>query len=433
MWTRCTVFRITRLSSPPPPSNIFLSLFTFFQLSSAHVYLRLPKSIPSWEAIPEALLQDCAQLVKANSIEGVSMSELLGRSQSNAAVLTCERVGSLRRRHERSLLISGMTNSLLLRQQEKEPNHHLHAMVQYQGQLPQPSLLLAHSQMTHFPNTPVADAHNTESGRHGHRCSLLSQRSAGTCQVTGLTSSSPLPPLILFSLLPSHFSHPSPNPTHPISHQVKRVYVKDRENAIVNRLNKTKREIDVDHEMVRQEREREQGREKKAKATELVSGARPAFQQRRLHPDLVVAVADLPPFVLPPSPCCLYTVFTRNSEMQNWQKRAPVKPTTKRATILPVSGPFIAPRSHSLLLLNDAPPHPRAQSSPKKRSKKPDWKKSAKRVGKQESAKSGWPLVVVLLRRVRKARKGKRKGIRMVGWKVMILSCRIGPQSGGIN
>jgi hypothetical protein len=40
------------------------------KISSAHVYLRLPESIPSWDAIPEALLVDCAQLVKANSIEG---------------------------------------------------------------------------------------------------------------------------------------------------------------------------------------------------------------------------------------------------------------------------------------------------------------------------------------------------------------------------
>ncbi|KZV76163.1 cytoplasmic protein [Peniophora sp. CONT] len=40
------------------------------KLSSAHVYLRLPANIPSWDAIPEILLQDCAQLVKANSIEG---------------------------------------------------------------------------------------------------------------------------------------------------------------------------------------------------------------------------------------------------------------------------------------------------------------------------------------------------------------------------
>ncbi|KAL5482337.1 CCDC25 [Sanghuangporus weigelae] len=40
------------------------------KLSSAHVYIRLPESINSWEEIPEALLTDAAQLVKANSIEG---------------------------------------------------------------------------------------------------------------------------------------------------------------------------------------------------------------------------------------------------------------------------------------------------------------------------------------------------------------------------
>ncbi|KAF8531988.1 cytoplasmic protein [Gautieria morchelliformis] len=40
------------------------------KLSSAHVYLRLPSAIESWEQIPQALLTDCAQLVKANSIEG---------------------------------------------------------------------------------------------------------------------------------------------------------------------------------------------------------------------------------------------------------------------------------------------------------------------------------------------------------------------------
>ncbi|TFK40491.1 DUF814-domain-containing protein [Crucibulum laeve] len=39
------------------------------KLSSAHVYLRMPDGM-SWDTIPEALLADCAQLVKANSIEG---------------------------------------------------------------------------------------------------------------------------------------------------------------------------------------------------------------------------------------------------------------------------------------------------------------------------------------------------------------------------
>ncbi|KAG9100241.1 Coiled-coil domain-containing protein 25 [Ceratobasidium sp. UAMH 11750] len=40
------------------------------KLSSAHVYLRLPPTVESWEKIPQELLVDCAQLVKANSIEG---------------------------------------------------------------------------------------------------------------------------------------------------------------------------------------------------------------------------------------------------------------------------------------------------------------------------------------------------------------------------
>ncbi|KAI5308937.1 hypothetical protein KEM55_004483, partial [Ascosphaera atra] len=35
----------------------------------AHVYLRLRKG-ETWDNIPEALLEDCAQLTKANSIEG---------------------------------------------------------------------------------------------------------------------------------------------------------------------------------------------------------------------------------------------------------------------------------------------------------------------------------------------------------------------------
>ncbi|KAJ3091899.1 hypothetical protein HK100_007071 [Physocladia obscura] len=38
-------------------------------LSSAHVYLRMPDGM-SWDAIPEPLLVDAAQLTKANSIEG---------------------------------------------------------------------------------------------------------------------------------------------------------------------------------------------------------------------------------------------------------------------------------------------------------------------------------------------------------------------------
>jgi len=39
------------------------------KLSSAHVYLRMEPDMV-WEKLPEKLLVDCAQLVKANSIEG---------------------------------------------------------------------------------------------------------------------------------------------------------------------------------------------------------------------------------------------------------------------------------------------------------------------------------------------------------------------------
>jgi NFACT protein RNA binding domain len=42
-------------------------------LSSAHVYLRM-KTGDLWTSIPQALLEDCAQLTKANSIEGICPS-----------------------------------------------------------------------------------------------------------------------------------------------------------------------------------------------------------------------------------------------------------------------------------------------------------------------------------------------------------------------
>lgn len=49
------------------------------KLSSAHIYLRMNEG-DSWENIPEDLVTDCAQLTKANSIEGtVQESQLLAR------------------------------------------------------------------------------------------------------------------------------------------------------------------------------------------------------------------------------------------------------------------------------------------------------------------------------------------------------------------
>lgn len=45
---------------------------TISKLSSAHVYLRQPDGQPHgpWDKLPKALVDDAAQLVKANSIEG---------------------------------------------------------------------------------------------------------------------------------------------------------------------------------------------------------------------------------------------------------------------------------------------------------------------------------------------------------------------------
>lgn len=51
-------------------------------LSSAHIYVRLPDG-QDWESIDQGLLVDCAQLTKANSIEG--RSELVSLSCKIAA------------------------------------------------------------------------------------------------------------------------------------------------------------------------------------------------------------------------------------------------------------------------------------------------------------------------------------------------------------
>ncbi|KAL8775698.1 MAG: hypothetical protein Q9209_000194 [Squamulea sp. 1 TL-2023] len=58
-----------------PPTVIYVgkdkfeSTFHADNLSSAHVYLRL-KPGQEWDELPTALVEDCAQLTKANSIEG---------------------------------------------------------------------------------------------------------------------------------------------------------------------------------------------------------------------------------------------------------------------------------------------------------------------------------------------------------------------------
>ncbi|KAG6423368.1 hypothetical protein SASPL_113763 [Salvia splendens] len=51
------------------PEDIWSYGFHVDKMSSAHVYLRLPKGL-TIDDIPEGVLEDCAQLVKANSIQG---------------------------------------------------------------------------------------------------------------------------------------------------------------------------------------------------------------------------------------------------------------------------------------------------------------------------------------------------------------------------
>lgn len=55
------------------------------------------------------------------------------------------------------------------------------------------------------------------------------------------------------------------------------VHVATRDNAIVNRLNKTKIEKEVDHEGDRQDRLKAEGRKKKAVAEERVSRSTMGF------------------------------------------------------------------------------------------------------------------------------------------------------------
>lgn len=61
--------------SPPEPSPVAADRFHVNDLSSAHVYLRLPVG-KGMDDIPEPILTDCAQLVKANSIQGNKLNNV---------------------------------------------------------------------------------------------------------------------------------------------------------------------------------------------------------------------------------------------------------------------------------------------------------------------------------------------------------------------
>lgn len=65
-----------RVRPPPPLEPVALRLaHARSKLSSAHVYLRQPEEQPhgEWDKLPAAIVDDLAQLVKANSIEGMQV------------------------------------------------------------------------------------------------------------------------------------------------------------------------------------------------------------------------------------------------------------------------------------------------------------------------------------------------------------------------
>ena len=74
-------------------------------LSSAHVYLRLPLG-KTMDDIPALILEDCAQLVKANSIQGnkINNVDIVYTPHTNLKKLLSMEVGQVEASFERRLL-----------------------------------------------------------------------------------------------------------------------------------------------------------------------------------------------------------------------------------------------------------------------------------------------------------------------------------------
>ncbi|TYJ56632.1 hypothetical protein B9479_002724 [Cryptococcus floricola] len=149
------------------------------KLSSAHVYLRQPDGQPhgEWDKLPSALVNDLAQLVKANSIEGNKKDNITASRVIYTPFPNLKKTGDM----------------------------------------------------------PVGQVsfHSDKKVKRGE-------------PVDG-------------------------NDVERESDQVAQAHVPTRDNAIVNRLNKTKVEREVDHEAEHQERLRLEGRKKKANAIERAS------------------------------------------------------------------------------------------------------------------------------------------------------------------
>jgi hypothetical protein len=95
------------------------------------------------------------------------------------------------------------------------------------------------------------------------------------------------------------------------------VHVQTRDNAIVNRLNKTKVEKEVDHESDRQERLRLEGRKKKVAVLERVrrSNLNPSLSSCSFLPRLRLLPTSIPPPYHP-----ILNVIRPYSQKRDWKR-----------------------------------------------------------------------------------------------------------------
>ncbi|PUU79740.1 hypothetical protein B9Z19DRAFT_1124721 [Tuber borchii] len=94
-------------------------LFHADKLSSAHIYLRLPEG-SDWESIPQDLLTDCAQLTKANSIEGnkkdnVNVVYTPWSNLKKDGSMAVGQVGFKDQRKVKKILVEARTNAIINR------------------------------------------------------------------------------------------------------------------------------------------------------------------------------------------------------------------------------------------------------------------------------------------------------------------------------
>ncbi|GAB6023616.1 Coiled-coil domain-containing protein 25 [Chamberlinius hualienensis] len=120
-----------------PPSTLFMGVdkyenedlikwgwpediwFHVDDLSSAHVYLRLQAG-QTIDDIPPALLEDCAQLVKANSIKGNKMNNVdvvytMWSNLKKTAAMDVGQVGFHREKEVRKIRVDKRTNEIINR------------------------------------------------------------------------------------------------------------------------------------------------------------------------------------------------------------------------------------------------------------------------------------------------------------------------------